>query len=297
MSIKRVRFALRTHNELLEKSHRLTRLVDRFNLEPDSWMDNALLNDILSLARDCGDTRYNSLVPQKTEFEVTSFWTRHFDGLYVFHDADDEVVVIGDQSTSEKFSDQDSDNDHRFIGLSDEEAIYDYLVETGRLEAMNPSWLEQSDILQQRIEVCTRMALSKDQPDTDLIWIGDVATNNWVHRNLDKLERNPAFSFLTRLRKSIQNGHIINPDNYSAKEKLMAVRAEPGHPDYLLVNRFLTEFVPFDFLTRFIVNKLAFYRDYEDYNDAQRNYVVHTIKHRYFPDKQAMWERLFEQRP
>ncbi|NNE22166.1 MAG: hypothetical protein HKN11_06105 [Rhizobiales bacterium] len=291
LSIKRVRFALRTHNELLEKSHRLEKLVVKFKSNEDTWRDNKLLQDILGLAKDCGDIRHNSVVPNQTEFEVASFWTRHFGGIYVFHDDDDKAVVIGDMTTPMPLEGERAR--HRFIHLSDHDAIYTYLTETGRLEPLNPEWLETSGILDHRLEVCTRMALSNKRPSADLVWIGDVATNNWVHKNLDLLKRNKAFDFLTRLRKAIRNGLIINPDKHSATEKLMVVRATADHPDNLLVNRFLSEFVPFDFLTRYLVNKLAFYRDYETYNNAQRDYAVHVIKHRYFADKQALWNQYF----
>ncbi len=289
LSIKRVRFALRTPNQLLEKSNRLTSLVGEFDAREDAWRDNKLLNEILTLAKDCGDTRYHSIVPQRTEFQVASFWTRHFGGLYVFHDEDGETVVIGNMTTPMPLQGTNA----RFIPMSDHEAIYDYLVATGRLEPMNPEWLETSGILESRLEICTRMALSKKRPKADLVWIGDVATNNWVHKNLDLLKRNEAFSFLTRLLKTIRNGLIINPDKYSATDKLMVVRAAADHPDNLLVNRFLSEFVPFDFLTRFVVNKLGFYKDYETFNDAQRDYAVHVIKKDYFTDKDALWQRYF----
>ena len=130
-------------------------------------------------------------------------------------------------------------------------------------------------------------------PETDLVWIGEVATNNWVHQNFSELERDDTFSFMTKLRKAIVNVLIINPDNFSAAEKLLVLRANPDHRDNLLVNRFLSEFVPFDFLTRFVVNKLAFYKDYETFNDAQRDYAVHIIKNRYFADKDDLWQRYY----
>ena len=292
LAIKRVRFGLKTHNQLLEKSQRLTSLVERFETDEDSWKDNQLLNDILNLAKDCGDVRHNQLVPQEVEFQVASFWTRHLGGLYVFHDDDHETVVIGDMETAMPVNREDSG--HRFIHISDHQAIYDYLLETDRLETLNPEWLDRSGILEQRLEICTRMALSEERPDADLVWLGDVATNNWVHQNIKKLERIDAFRFLSRLHRSLRQGIIIDPDKFSASELLMALRANYRHPDYLLVNRFLSEFVPFDFFTRFIVNKLSFYKDYETFNDAQREYAVHVIKTQYFTDKQAVWDKLFE---
>ncbi len=292
LSIKRVRFSLRTHNQLLEKSHQLTRLVDRFNTEDDAWKNNQLLNGILELAKDCGDTRYNAIVPQHTDFEVASFWTRHFGGIYVFHDDDNDTVVIGNMTTPMPLASQRTDE--RIIDLSDHKKILDYLTQTGRLEPLNPDWLDNSGVLDRRLEIYTRMAMSKKRPTADLVWIGDVATNNWVHKNLAQLAKDDAFSFLTKLRKTIRNSQIINPDKFTATQMLMVQRAMPGHRDNMLVNRFLSELVPFDFLTRYIVNKLAFYKDYETFNSAQRDYAVHMIKTCYFADKQALWQRLFE---
>lgn len=291
LSIKRVRFALKTHNNLLEKSRRLTALVDRFNADDEAWRDNELLNEILALAKDCGDTRYNSIVPKHTEFEVASFWTRHFGGIYVFHDDNNETVVVGGMETSMPLASKRTSE--RYIYMSDHGAILNYLLESGRIEPLNPDWLGHSGILDLRLEIFTRMALAEQRPDSDLVWIGDVATNNWVHQNLHDLERDTAFNFMTRLRKAIKNGLIVNPDKYSATEKLMAIRANPDHRDALLVNQLLSEFVSFDFLTRFVVNKLAFYKDYELFNDSQRDYAVHVIKTRYFADKDELWQRLF----
>ncbi len=292
LSIKRVRFSLRTHNQLLEKSKRLTEMVERFHAEDNAWKDNKLLHGILELARDCGDTRYNAIVPQHTEFEIKSFWTRHFGGVYVFHDDGGETVVIGNMTTPMPLASKRTSE--RYIHMSDHQAVFEYLTATGRLEPLNLDWLEHSEILDLRLEICTRMALSKERPEADLVWIGEVATKNWVHRNLDQLERDEAFSFLSELCRAIRNGLIVNPDEFTATQALMVQRAMPGHPDSPLVNRFLTEFVPFDFLTRFIVNKLAFYVDYEGFNTAQRDYAVHVIKTRYFADKPAIWQKLFD---
>ena len=292
LSIKRVNFRLRTHNKLLEKSRNLTRLVEQFSAKPDTWHDNELLNTILELARDCGDTRYNNIVPARTQFEMRSFWTRHFGGVYVFHDDDNETVVIGDMQTAMPLSGPDSKS--RFIHIDDHKAVLEYLTETDRVETLNLTWLESSGLLDQRIEIYKRMELSKSRPEADLVWLGDVATDNWVHNNLDELRGQDTFQFLTELRKAIQSGLIVNPDTIAPEQMLMALRANPDHYDRLLVNRFLSEFVKFDFLTRFIVNKLAFYKDYETLSDTQRDYAVHIISTRYFPDKQAMWQRLYE---
>ncbi len=53
--------------------------------------------------------------------------------------------------------------------------------------------------------------------------------------------------------------------------------------------------MPYDFQPRFIVNKQAFYRDYETFSDAYREYAVRLITAIHFPDKQELWSAFFEQ--
>ena len=74
----------------------------------------------------------------------------------------------------------------------------------------------------------------------------------------------------------------------------MCSRANPEHDDYLLVNRFLSEYVPFDFFTRFIVNKDAFYQDYQNWSDGRKAYAVRLITSMFFPNKHAIWNDFFE---
>ena len=56
LSIKRVNFRIHTHNQLLEKARQLSDLIERFKNEEAGWKDNTLLQSILGLAKECGDT-------------------------------------------------------------------------------------------------------------------------------------------------------------------------------------------------------------------------------------------------
>lgn len=293
LSIKRVRFKLHTHNGLLEKSQQLTGLIETFEAEGDAWQDDQLLGDIVDLARECGDIRYNRIAPQHMQFDARSFWTRHFDGIYVFHDEDDRVVVIGDPKqvkTEEASRPQD-----RFIAMSDHQAVLDYLTGTGRVESLNLEWFGQSGIMDIRFGIFCRLQMSLQDAELDPSAITDVEVDNWVHKNLSRLKKSKAFRQLHELHRGVLNGKQPDTASFDAEMMLMSVRANPDHDDWLLVNRFLSEFVPYDFLIRFIVNKQAFYRDYETFSDAHREYAVRLITAVYFPDKQELWSAFFEQ--
>jgi hypothetical protein len=80
-----------------------------------------------------------------------------------------------------------------------------------------------------------------------------------------------------------------------AAQRLMIMRADPRHRDAMLVNRLLSEYAPFDFLTRFFVTKPGFFEDYKAFSDNERDYAVSVINRALKPDPNAFWKRIFEQ--
>ena len=52
------------------------------------------------------------------------------------------------------------------------------------------------------------------------------------------------------------------------QHRFLVVRAKPDHPDAWLTNRLISDFVPSDFVSRYIFNKQGFYRDYEGWQRA-----------------------------
>ena len=102
------------------------------------------------------------------------------------------------------------------------------------------------------------------------------------------------FPFLTDMRKRAFNGARLDLTRDPAALAFLIVRARHDHPERELINRLISEFAPFDFLTRYIVNKEAFYADYRQLPESYRGYVVNLVTTTYFPDKAAFRARLFE---
>lgn len=293
LSIKRIEFIVKTADKLLEKARLLNRLVERFRDEYDSWRNDALIDEILELARACGDPRSNDLIPRKTKFEQHSFWTRHFGGIYVFHDEDDSgAVVIGEPDKPDFALGQSSLK--RYLPLSAYEDIYTYLYVTDRVELWNAAWLDRSEILDLRIKQYVLAAIARANPTKDLVELDETWVKQWVRDNFENLAEDGAFPFLTRMRKNAFNGSRINLDEVRPDLRFLTMRANPDHPDHWVVNRLLSEYVPFDFLTRFIVNKEAFYDDYQGFESKFRDYVVHAVTTTYFPQREEFLARMFD---
>ena len=293
LSIKRVEFIVKTADKLLDKAKLLNNLVERFQNDRDSWRNDALIDEMLELAKACGDPRSNELIPRKTRFEQRSFWTRHFGGIYIFHDDDNAgAVVVGAPDKPEFALGQSGLK--RYLPLSAYEDIYTYLYVTDRVELWNAAWLDRTDILDLRIKQYIYAAIARANPRKSLVDLDETWVKQWVRDNFENLSEDGAFPFLTRMRKNAFNGSEINLDEVRPDLRFLTMRANPDHPDHWVVNRLLSEYVPFDFLTRFIVNKEAFYEDYQSFKSKFRDYVVHAVTTTYFPQREQFLARMFE---
>ena len=291
LSIREVEFKLRTGGQIFEKAEELQDMLNRFFAEKNSWQNNDLMHKILKAGKLVGDIRYNNIVPSHTSFQLPSFWTRHFGGVYVFHDPNDEFTIIAEPQDAEFLSSNHGDFD--YISLADADGVYDFLLRSGRITGFEPDWLNSSGLVDLRSEILVRTAMAETNSDINLSNLSHSQVRNWLHKNLDRLSRNDTFDFLTSVQKSLLNGKLPNLKNTAAALKLMIVRADPDHADRVLVARLLSEFAPFDFYTRFAVNKQAFYNDYAALKDNLRDYAVTRITRNYFPARKQYWENLF----
>ena len=295
LSIKEVEFKFRTGGHLFEKAHKLKTLLNRFFTEKDSWQDDYLMNKILEYGKLVGDIRYNNIIPRFTNFELPSFWTSHFDGLYVFRENDGssagKITVIGPQEKPEFL--ENAMFDFNYIHQDDATGVYEFLIDTGRVSGFEPDWLKASGLVELRQEILVRSAINQSDKSMELHYLSDNQVTNWIHHNIDELSKNGVFTFLTRIQKGLLNGVLPNLKKVTASLKLLVVRANPDHQDRVLVARLLSQFADFDFFTKFAVNKQSFYDDYDGLDDNLRDYVVHKITNQYFPDRRGYWETLF----
>ncbi len=291
LSIYEVEFKLRTGGKIFEKAGELQELLDKFFAEKNSWQDNDLMNQILERGNLVGDIRYNNIVPRHTRFQLPSFWTRHFGGIYVFREINDDVTIIGEPETPEFLS--SNLDDFSYLSWSDAKAVYSFLKNSGRIGGFEPDWLKSSGLVDLRSEILVRTAMARADKKTDLSTLGDNQVRNWILQNLDELSKDDSFEFLTRVQKSLLNNTLPGLKNTGAALKLMIIRANPAHHDRVLVARMLSQFAPFDFYTKFAVNKHAFYDDYAIFQENLRDYVVNKITRNYFPDRKKYWENLF----
>ncbi len=290
LSIEQVEFKVYTAQNLTAQATELRTLVDRLMKEPDAWRNDDMLERMVVLASSTGDIRQNRIVPQEVIFRHNTFWTEFFGGLYIFID-EKQTTVIGDPSAP-GFK-RSRPWQVSYIDARDGDLVYRFLLETGRVDVPRGSWIERSNFIDHRIEMLVASVSSELEPDekpsADRRWL-----KSFVNRHADVFEEEGTLPFLNWAKRELSNWSRIELDEIDARGRYLLSRAKPGHPDHWLVNRLIADYVPFDFMCRFIFNKPAFYDDYREWPEKYREYVVKRIREDYFHDKVGYRHQLFD---
>jgi hypothetical protein len=290
LSINQVEFRVLSAEDVLGKAAELGKLVDRLKLEPNAWRDDAMLNRMVDLAKVCGDIRENALVPDQVIFRHNAFWTSHFGGLYVFVDPDMTTVISDPSAPGFRRS---RPWQVSYLSLTDAERIFSFLASSGRIELPRASWIETSGYLEHRAEMLITSMIHQERPDADFTKLDKVWLQTWIHANADRINSEGTFPFLNAAKREIARYGQLRIEEVFPKHRFLVVRAKPDHPDAWLTNRLISDFVPFDFVSRYVFNKQGFYRDYEGYSESYRAHVVNALKNAYLKDKVGLRARLY----
>jgi len=290
ISIHQVEFKVLSAEDVLGKAAELATLTDRLKQEPDAWRDNEMLNRMVDLAKVCGDIRENALVPDQVIFRHNAFWTSHFGGLYVFVDPDMTTVISDPSAPGFRRS---RPWQVSYLSILDAEKVFRFLVSTGRVELPRASWIETSGYLEHRAEMVVSSLIRQSQPRSGAEKLDKVWLQTWILGHADLINRDGTFPFLNAAKREIAQLGQLRVEEVFPQHRFQVIRARPDHPDAWLVNRLISDFVPSDFVSRYVFNKQRFYQDYEALPEGWRAYVVNTLKTSYLKDKQALRSRLY----
>ncbi|PBB20191.1 DUF6638 family protein [Mesorhizobium sp. WSM4313] len=290
LSINQVEFKVLSAEDVLGKAAELGKLVDRLRQEPDAWRDDAMLERMVDLAKVCGDIRENALVPDQVIFRHNAYWTSHFGGLYVFVDPDMTTVISDPAAPGFRRS---RPWQVSYLSINDADKVFGFLAATGRLDLPRASWIETSGYLEHRAEMIVRALIRDAEPNRNLTDVDKVWLQTWILGHADLIASDGNFPFLNAAKREIaQLGHLKIED-VSPRQRFLVVRAKPDHPDAWLTNQLISDFVPQDFVSRYVFNKPGFYKDYDGFSDAWRSHVVDVLKTTYLKDKAAFRARLY----
>jgi hypothetical protein len=290
ISINQVEFRVLSAEDVLGKAAELGKLVDRLKQEPDAWRDDAMLERMVELAKICGDIRENALVPDQVIFRHNAYWTSHFGGLYVFVDPDMTTVISDPAAPGFRRS---RPWQVSYLSIRDAERVFRFLARSGRIDLPRASWIEASGYLEHRAEMAVRALIRQAEPDRDLGSLDKAWLQNWIRNHGELIEQDGVFPFLNAAKREIaQLGHLRIEEVFP-QHRFLVIRAKPDHPDAWLTNRLISDFVPDDFISRYVFNKQGFYKDWEGWREPWQRHVVDLLKTTYLKDGAAFRAHLY----
>lgn len=290
LSINQVEFRVLSAEDVVGKAAELGALVDRLKQEPEAWRDDALLNRMVELAKVTGDIRENALVPDQVIFRHNAYWTSHFGGLYVFIDPDVTTVICDPTAPGFRRS---RPWQVSYLSIRDPDRVFRFLAQSGRLDLPRASWMEPADILEFRADLIVRELAHQSDPTRDIAKLDRVWLQSWIHANAERVNVDGRFPFLNAAKRELAQLGQIKVDEVRPDFRFLIVRAKPDHPDAWLTNRLISDFVPTDFIFRYVFNKQGFYADYQAFREPWRHYVVETLKSTYLKDTEGFRARLY----
>jgi len=288
LEMKRVTVEADTIGGHVADAEKLTQMIDRFREEPDGWRDEALIAQMIELARKTGDvTRQPIALPAMT-FQQPNFWTSHFGGIYIFQEAKFPGLIstlpresLGRMPLSPA------------MDLSQRNAIADWLERDGLVEPIvQARGLDAAAVLRQKMDF-----ILVEAAETLGIGIGDARRTELrkvAYRLGDSLPEE--FLGLAALLRWVEGAGPWPRITSEHAAYFYTLRGAPG-PDRDLVNMLLSELSPMDVRQMFIVHKELFYAHYARWSDAKRQFVADFLEREYKVDAQGAREALFGPEP
>ena len=267
---------------------KLAALIERFRREPDGWQDQALIVEMIGLAKKTGDvTRVPINLPAMT-FETGNFWTSFFGGIYVFRDVKYPAAIssLGWASLGKVPIAQVMDFTHR-------NQIADWLDRNQLVEPIvQARGTDAGAILRQKMDF-----ILVDAADAVGIAVGDgrrTELRKVAYRLGSALP--DEFTGLASMLAWVEGGGPWPKISSEHPAYFYTLRAKAGK-DRDLANMLLAELAPMDVRQLFITHKERFYEAYAQWSEAKQTYVADFLAREYQVDREGAREALFGPEP
>ena len=266
----------------------LAGLIEKFRREPDGWRDDALITDMITLARKTGDvTRVPISLPAMT-FEQGNFWTSLFGGIYIFSASKFPAAIsrqpIGTLGKMPVAQVMDFSHRNRIADWLERNQLVEPIVQARNTDA--------GAILRQKMDF-----ILLDAADRLGIEVGD-ARRTELRKVAYRL--GPAlpdeFLGLAAMLRWVEGAGPWPRISSEHPAYFYTLRARPG-ADRDLVNMLLAELSPMDVRQMFITHKERFYEEYAKWSDAKKGYVADFLAREYQVDREGAREALFGPEP
>jgi hypothetical protein len=286
--IRRVTVRADTLGGHVAEAEKLARLIERFRSERDAWWDEALIAEMIALARVTGDVTRTPIALREASFPQDDFWTARFGGVYLFRSVKAPALIAA--QPKERLGRLPVET---VLDFSDRNGIARFLDANGLVEPIvRARGIDAAAILRQKMDFILVDAAAGAGADVGRASRRDLRQ---IVQRLG-LKPPPAWEGLAALLRWVEDGGPWPRISSEHPAYFYSLRARPGERAEL-VNMLLAELSPLDVRQLFICHKPAFYRAYAGWPEAKREWVAEFLAREYAVDKAGARAALFGGEP
>jgi hypothetical protein len=267
---------------------KLAGLIETFRREPDGWRDEALITEMIGLAKKTGDVTRVPISLPAMSFSQGNFWTSFFGGIYVFRDVKFPAAIsrmpIGSLGKVPVAQVMDFSHRNHMADWLDRNQLVEPIVQARGADA--------GAILRQKMDF-----ILLDAADRLGIEIGDARRTELRKVAYRLGSALPAeFLGLAAMLRWVEGAGPWPKISSEHPAYFYTLRAKAG-PDRDLVNMLLAELSVMDVRQLFITHKERFYQEYAGWSDAKKEHVADFLAREYQVDREGAREALFGAEP
>jgi hypothetical protein len=259
---------------LFDAGKQQRKLVKTFMEERHAWFNPALRNEIIASGRTWGDLRYRNTNIPDMKFDVGSFYTTAFGGVFVLRPVKGKRVLLILEDTETALPqvegcDVFSVNDPKLPSV---------LHEEGFVEISTAWYARHQDVLADKKEGILVSVAAERNPVMDFIKLKQTQRRQLAMQCKASLP--PVYLDLERFAKRIKGGERLNPETLS--DDLSKILMRPHHRletgDEEVIWLLLCRLQPLDVSRLYASDKQRFFREYETWPDAKKDWAINVVR-------------------
>ena len=172
-------------------------------------------------------------------------------------------------------------------------SVFRFLVDSGRIELPRGSWIERTGLLNMRSQMVVLWLARELEPELNFNQATQSWTKSWIARNAGLVENEGSIPLIAWASAKLSDWSELDMNEINPQHRFVLCRAMPEHKDRFLINRLISEYLPFDYMMRYIYNKPAFYKEYESWPESFREFAVEEISRNYLSDRAGYRQRYY----
>ncbi len=274
-----------TPNELLKLTAKQKSLITKFLSKEEAWMDDTIIEDLITSAKEIGDIRRRKFQLTTMPFNVSSFYTRAFGGVFVLreplqtqkqtgNDARKREVLVVKESGLTQLAEEEVE----ILSLASSNLI-SRLLALGFLELEESYLKDNIDMIDEKlIDILAHFSTTK-LPELDFSSMDSIGLKKFVIKHKNRIPH--IYYELQKIRNRLHAKSRLPKLSKPAKAMLVYPSTHLDEVCKRTLHHLLTEINPIDILGMYRYNKSKFYSEYLKFNPTQKLWANHMILKRY----------------